>query len=107
MTMRQAVLAGPLPMEGERRLAKGETVEMAGDRPLPRLALSGDARVDSYRQRIGRGVAAVPRVAGPVGPALLTGGGNRAVGGWVGAGQIMMPLFERFLQIFTRIQQRV
>src|SRR3546814_3628018 len=103
MTMRQSVLAGPLPMEGERRLAKGETVEMAGDRPLQRLALSGDARVDSYRQRIGRGVEADQRVAGPVGPARIPGEGHGAVVGGEGDGQIMLPVLAQLLQLFARM----
>src|SRR3546814_15835305 len=82
MTMRQSVsrraLGEPLPIEGERRLAEGEAVEMAGDRALQRLELPLGAGVDPNRQRFRRRVEGHPCIAGPVGGATVLGEGTGA-----------------------------
>src|SRR3546814_16830734 len=101
--MGHAGVAELLPWQAERHPAKGETVGMAGDPPLQRVALSGDARGDSYRHRIGLGVEADQRVAGPVGPAHIPGEGHGAVVGGEGDGQLMLPVLAQLLQIFARM----
>src|SRR3546814_1271301 len=93
MTRRQSVtrraLGEPLPIEGERRLAEGEAVEMAGDRALQRLELPLGAGVDPNRQRVRRSVEGHPCIAGAVGAARVLGEGHGAVVGGEFAGQLI------------------
>src|SRR3546814_17867964 len=105
MTMRQSVsrraLGEPLPIEGERRLAEGEAVEMAGDRALQRLELTLSAGVDPNRQRVRRSVEGHPCLAGPGGAARVLGEGNGAVVGGDFDGQIMPPGLGEVLRAFS------
>src|SRR3546814_4799457 len=88
-----------LPVEGQRRLAKGEAVEVTGEDALQSLELRFAARVDPHRERIGARVERREPVAGPVGAARIPWEGHGAVLGGEFDGQIMLLMLAELLKI--------